>query len=152
MAFMDSILEFWDNQALTTQEGSVTNGNILDMEDGGATDAKMGFLYWNLVIGTTATGLQSGGYFQLMTSDSATFASGSKLETVIASIGSNEDPRAVGEFAKGARFSTQIPLEQLKRYVQIEWIPISEAAGAMRVDSWMGMEPVSPLNTQKEPT
>ena len=150
--FMDSILEFWDGQALTTQEGSRTNGNILDLEADGATNAQLGFIYWNLTVGTAAGGLDSGGYFQLMTSDSATFASGSKLETVIASIGSNEDPRAVGEFAAGARFSIQVPLEVLKRYVQVEFIPISEAASALVVNSWLGMEPVSPLNIQKEPT
>ncbi len=158
MAFMDSILEFWDGQALTVQEESRTNGNILDLEvdtAGGSlvnTDSQLGFLYWNLTVGTAAGGLGNGGYFQLMTSDSATFASGSKLETVIGSIGSNEDPRAVGEFAAGAKFSQQIPLQVLKRYVQLEWIPISEAASALVVNSWLGMEPVSPLNIQKEPT
>ena len=45
MSFMDSILEFWDGQALTAQEESRTNGNILDMETNGATDAQLGFLF-----------------------------------------------------------------------------------------------------------
>lgn len=151
MSFMDSILEFWDGQALTVQEESRTNGNIFDMESGGAvdvTDAQMGFLYYNLTVGTAAGGMASGAYFQIATSDSATFSSGVE---VIGGFGSNENPLFASDLAAGARFSTQIPMRQLKRYVEYEWIPINEAASGLVVNAWQGMEAIAPLNTQKEP-
>lgn len=149
MAFIDSILEFWDNQALTASEESRTNGDILDMEANGATDAQMGEIYWNLVVGTAAGGMASGGYFQLVTSDSATFASGNE---VVAAMGSDEDPLSAADLAAGARFSLQVPLRTLKRYVEVEFRVVNESASALVVDSWMGMEPIGDLNTQKEPT
>ncbi len=149
MAFMDSILEFWDGQALTVQEESRTNGDILDLEADGATNAQLGFIYWNLIVSTGAGGLDSGGYFQLVTSDSVTFASGVEA---VASFGSARDPLLVADMAANARFSAQVPLRPMKRYVEVEFVPVSEAASALVVDSWMGMESVSPLNIQKEPT
>ncbi len=152
MVFMDSILEFWDGQALTVQEESRTNGNILDLETDGATLAQLGFLYWNLVIGTAAGGLDSGGYFQLVTSTSLTFVGGLGVEEVLAAFGSNENPLAVADLAKNARFSVAIPLRPAKKFVEIEFIPINQAASGLVVNSWLGMEPVSPLNIQKEPT
>ena len=149
MAFMDSIWEFWDGQALTTQEESRTNGDIQDMETNGATDSQLGFIYWNLTVGTAAGGLDSGGYFQLVTSDSETFSSGVEA---VASFGSAEDPLSASDLAANARFSTQIPLRPMKKFVEVEFIPVSEAASSLVVNSWMGMEGVSPLNIQKEPT
>lgn len=154
MAFMDSILEFWDGQVLTAQEESRTNGNILDMESDGvtaafSTDQQLGFIYWNLLVGVAAGGMASGGYFQLVTSDSATFASGVEC---IASFGSAENPLAAADLPADARFSAQVPLRAMKRYVEVEWIDVSEDASGLEVDSWMGMEPLQELNTQKEPT
>jgi len=146
---MDSILEFWDAQALTTQEESRTNGDILDLEADGATNAQLGFLFWNLTVGTAAADLDSGGYFQLVTSDSATFASGVEA---VAAFGSARDPLAASDLPAQAKFSAQVPLRVMKRYVEVEFVPVSEAASALVVNSWMGMEPVSPLNIQKEPT
>ena len=149
MAFMDSILELWDGQALTVQEESRTNGNILDLEADGATNAQLGFIFLNLTVGTAAGGLDSGGYFQLVTSDSATFSSG--VESM-GFAGSVENPLAVGDLAANARFAMEVPLRVMKRYIEIEFIPISEAASALVVNAYFGMEPVCPLNIQKEPT
>jgi hypothetical protein len=153
MAFIDSILEFWDAKALTGAEESRSTGNILDMETDGATDAKMGFLWWNLLVSTAEDGtMTSGGYFQLVTSDSATFATGSGGEQVIGSFGSGQDPLFAAQLVAGARFSLAVPLRVLHKYVEVEFIIISQSAGSLVIDSWMGMEPLSPLNTQKEPT
>lgn len=152
--FMDSILEFWDAQALTASEESRTNGNILDMESDGvtaafSTDQQVGFIYWNLLVSTGAGGMASGAYFQLVTSDSATFASGVEAFGVF---GSDEDPLAAADLVANARFSMQIPLRVLKRYVEVEFRVVNESASALVVDSWLGMESLMPLNIQKEPT
>lgn len=155
---MDSILEFWDARALTGSEESRTGGNILDMESDGvntafSTDQKMGFLWWNLLVSTAEDGSASSGmYFQLVTSDSATFATGTGGEQVIGAIGSDEDPLFAAQLIAGARFSISIPLRVLHRYVEVEFRVVTQSAGALVVDSWMGMEPLSDLNTQKEPT
>lgn len=150
--FMDSILEFWDAQALTAQEESRTNGNILDLETNGAIDAQLGFLWWNLIVSTAAGGMASGGYFQLVTSDSETFATGAGGEQVLGSFGSAENPLFAAQLVAGARFSLAVPLFVCHKYVEAEWIDVSEDASGLVVDSWMGMEPLSPLNTQKEPS
>ena len=157
MAFMDSIWEFWDGQALTAQEESRTNGNIIDLESDGvtaafSTDQQLGFLWWNLLVSTAAGGMDSGGYFQMVTSDSATFATGSGGEQVLGSFGSNENPLFAAQLPANARFSLSVPLYVCHRYLEIEWIDVSEDASGLTVDSWMGMEPIGPLNTQKEPT
>ncbi len=153
MAFMDSILEFWDAQALTASEESRTNGDILDMETDGATDAQLGFIWWNLLVSTAEDGTASSGlYFQLVTSDSATFATGTGGEQVIGAFGSDEDPLFAAQLVAGARFSLAVPLRVLHKYVEVEMRVVSQSAGSLVVDSWMGMEPLSDLNTQKEPT
>jgi len=151
--FMDSILEFWDAQALTSAEESRTNGNILDMETYGATDAQLGFLWWNLAVSTAEDGtLTSGGYFQLVTSDSETFATGTGGEQVLGSFGSAENPLFTAQLVAGARFSLAVPLYVLHKYVECEWLIVSQSAGDLVVDSWLGMEPLSDLNIQKEPS
>lgn len=158
MAFMDSILEFWDAQALTVTEESRTNGDILDMESDGvtssfSTDQQMGFLFWNLIVSTAAADLDSGGYFQMVTSDSETFATGSGGEQVIGAFGSAVNPLFIAQLIAGTRLSLGIPPGYiLHRFVEIEFIAVSEAAASLVVDSWIGMEPAWPLNTQKEPT
>ncbi len=152
MGFMDSKWEFWDAQALTAQEESRTNGNIVDLETDGATDAQLGFLWWNLLVGVAAADMASGGYFQLVTSDSETFVTGTGGEQVLGSFGSNENPLFAAQLVKGARFSLGVPLFVCHKYLEVEWIDISEDASALTVDSWMGLEPLSPLNTQKEPS
>ena len=156
MAFIDSILEFWDSSDgdfLTGSEESRTNGDILDLEADGATDAQMGFLWWNLTVKTVPTGMSSGGYFQLVTSDSETFATGTGGEQVIAAVGSDDLPLFIAQLPAGAKFSLAVPLRVLHRYTEVEWRVVSDSAGgSFAVDSWMGMEPVGPLNTQKEPS
>ena len=149
MAFMDSIWEYWDAQALTASEESRTNGNMQDLETNGATDSQLGFTYWNLVVSTGAGGMASGGYFQLVTSDAADFSSGVE---VLGAFGSEADRLAAADLVANARFSMQIPLRAAKKYVETEWRVVSEAASALVVDSWQGMESASPLNIQKEPT
>ena len=156
--FMDSILEFWDAESLTASEESRTSGNILDMESDGvtaafSTDQQMGFLWWNLLVSTAEDGSASAGvYFQLVTSDSATFATGTGGEQVIGAFGSDDLPLFAAQLFEGARFSLAVPLRVLHRYVEVEFRIVTQSAGALVVDSWMGMEPLSPLNTQKEPT
>ena len=154
MAFMDSILEFWDGEDLSggSQE-SRTAGNMFDMETYGATDAQMGFLWWNLLVSTAEDGTASSGlYFQLVTSDSATFVTGTGGEQVIGAFGSDADPLFAAQLVAGARFSLAVPLRVLHKYVEVEMRVHTQSAGSLVVDSWMGMEPLSPLNTQKEPT
>lgn len=151
--FMDAILEFWDAQGLTAAEESRTNGNILDMEADGAVDAQLGFLWWNLVVSTAEDGTASSGlYFQLVTSDSLTFSTGTGGEQVIGAFGSDADPLFAAQLQIDARFSLAVPLRVLHRYVEAEMKIVSQSAGSLVVDSWLGMEPVSPLNIQKEPT
>ena len=153
MAFMDSILEFWDAEALTTDEESRISGNIFDLETYGASDSQLGFLWWNLLVSVAEDGtMTSGGYFQLVTSDSATFATGSGLDQVIGSFGSADLPLFAAQLQIGARFSLAVPLRIMHKYVEVEFLKISQSAGGLTVDSWLGMEPVSPLNIQKEPT
>lgn len=153
MSFIDSNVEIWDAQALTVQEESVTNGDILDLETNGAVDAQLP-LWFNLLIGVSEDGTcTSGGYFQIVTSDTITFDAGSGAEQVIASIGSADLPLLTADLAAGKAYSVQVPTKLLHKYVEVEWVPISQAAGAMYVDAWFGMEPLSrPMNIQKEPS
>ncbi len=153
MSFVDSNLEIWDSQALTSQEESVTNGNILDLETYGATDAQLP-LWLNILIGVAEDGTcTSGGYFQIVTSDAVGFDTGSGAEQVIASIGSYDLPLLTADLAKGKAYSVQVPTKLLHKYVELEWVPKSQSAGSMEVDAWFGMEPLSrPMNIQKEPS
>lgn len=154
MSFIDSILELWDAQALTASEESRTNGDMLDMEEDGAVDAILDVLWLNILISTSEDGTcVSGGYFQLVTSDSATFATGSGGEQAIGCIGSHDLPLLTADLAAGKAYSIAIPTRVLHRYVELEWRVVSESAGAMVVDAWLGKEPLSrPMNTQKEPS
>lgn len=154
MSFLDSKFELWDDQALTAQEESRTNGNMFDMEENGAADAQIGYAFLNISIGVSEDGTcSSGGYFQLVTSDSATFATGSGGEQAIACIGSAVDPLFTADLAAGKKYSISVPRRILHRYVELEWVPVSQSAGAMKVDAWFGMEDIAhPMNIQKEPT
>lgn len=149
MSFMDSRWVFWDNQTLTVAEESRSNGNLMDMEEDGATDDMLDRLFWNTKVGTAFAGLASGLVLELLTSDSATFASGVKC---IAAIGSAAYPLAIADIVAGAEFSISVPTRVLHKYLEARFVPVSEAASAGKLDSWMGMEPLSPKKIQKEPT
>ena len=154
MSFIDSILELWDGQALTAQEESRTNGDMLDMEEDGAVDGILDRLWLNILIKTSEDGTcVSGGYFQLVTSDSATFATGSGGDQAIGCIGSADLPLLTADLAAGKAYSICVPTRVLHRYVELEWVPVTESAGAMAVDAWFGTHPLSrPMNIQKEPS
>jgi len=154
MSFMDSKFELWDGQALTASEESITNGNVFDMEEDGATDGMLDRVWLNILIGTSEDGTcTSGGYFQLVTSDEAAFDGGSGAEQAIGCIGSDDLPLLTADLAKGKAYSIAVPTRILHKYVEVEWRVVSQSAGAMTVDAWLGMEPLSrPMNIQKEPT
>jgi len=150
MSFIDSNLELWDDQALTASEESRTNGDKLDMEENGATDAQLDRLFFNVLIGTAFAGMASGARIELWTSDSATFASG---VDVIASFGSEDNPLSAADLAAGEAFSVSVPTKQLKRYVQANFDAVNEEASAGKLGAWLGMEPIQrPMNIQKEPS
>jgi hypothetical protein len=154
MSFLDSKLEIWDDNALTAQEESRTNGEILDLEAYGASDSQLN-LWFNLLVGTAEDGTfnATGGYFQIVTSDSPTFATGSGAEQCVGSIGSADLPLLTADLAKGKAYSVGFPMRLLHRYVEVEFIPASTSAGALKVDAWFGLEPLSrPANIQKEPS
>lgn len=153
MSFIDSTVELWDGQALTAQEESLTNGDFLDMEEDGGADAQLP-LWLNILIKTSEDGTcTSGGYFQLVTSDTVTFDAGSGAEQAIACIGSADLPLLTADLAAGKAYSVAVPTRLLHKYVELEWVPVSQSAGAMEVDAWLGMEPLSrPMNVQKEPS
>ncbi len=153
MSFLTLIEEIWDNQALTAAEKSHTNGNILDLElpnnIPALVDNALGFVYLNIIVGTSAGGMASGAHFDLLSSDSATFASGNR---VLAAIGTDDDPLSAADLAAGERFSVQVPHRILHKYVGLSWNVVNESASALKVDAWFGMAPVQAVKTQKEPT
>ncbi len=154
MSFMDKRWEIWDGEDLSggSQE-SRTAGNMFDLEEFGATDSQLGFLWWNLIVKTAEDGTASSGlYFQLVTSDSATFATGTGGEQVIGAFGSAQDPLFAAQLVAGAQFSLAVPTRVLHKYLEAEMVLVGGTANALVVSSWMGMEPLSPLNIQKEPT
>jgi len=152
MSFMDSKLVFWDGQALTVAEESITNGNVLDMEQYGATDAQLGFLWLNILVSVAAGGMASGAYFQFVTSDAAAFDDGSGAEQAIGCIGSANLPLFAADLAAGTRLSIAVPTRVLDKYLEVEFVPVSEAATGLTVDAWLGTEPIGDIVTQKEPT
>lgn len=153
MSFMDTQWELWDAQALTASEESRTNGNMFDLETDGAPDSQTGFLWWNMIVSTAEDGtMTSGGYFQIVTSDTVTFDAGSGAEQVVAAFGSADLPLFAAQLIAGARFSLAFPTRILHKYLEAEFRVVTQSAGALVVDSWFGLEPLSDLNIQKEPT
>lgn len=149
MSIMDSRWQFWDDQALTTAEKSHTNGNVIDLEEYGVTDESLAHnLIFNIKVGTGFTGMASGVMISLITSDSASFASGNQC---IISFGSTSVPILVAELAAGAVFSASRHIFNLKKYLGAFWEPVSEAGATGKLDCWAGLEPLSPLKVQKAP-
>ena len=153
MSFMDSRWELWNNQALTVTEESRTNGNMFDLEEDGTTDESIGDKLWfNLMVGTAFTTLTQGCYFTIITSDSATFATGSGGEQSIGGFGSEDYPLFIANLTAGARFSLAFPRYNLKKYLEVVFVAVSTAAGAGNVDAWFGMESLSEPKLQKSPS
>jgi len=74
MSFIDSRWEIWDNQALTVEEESRTNGNVFDLEEDGVTDESISQNLWlNVQVGTAFATLTEGCYIAILTSDNADF-------------------------------------------------------------------------------
>jgi hypothetical protein len=150
MSFLTLIEEIWDNQALTTAEYSHTNGNIMDMELSGnipaLVDNQLGYIWCNILVGVAAGGMASGGHFDILTSDSATFGSGRRI---LAAIGTDDDPLLAADLAAGNNFSVQVPTRVLHRYVGIGWNVVNEAASGLTVDAWFGPHAIQNVKTQK---
>ncbi len=150
MSAIDGKWEIWDNQALTVAEESRTNGNMLDLEEDGVTDDQISQGLWlNILVGTAFTTLTEGWSIQVLNSDSATFATGSLLDWCIGAIGSYEFPYPVAELALGKVHSIAMPKSDLKKYLELKFIPKSAAAGAGRLDAWFGLQPIGPRKIQK---
>lgn len=153
MSWIDSRWELWDSQDLTVTEESRTNGNSLDLEENGATDESIGDKLWfNLIVETAFTTLTEGAYFTVINSDSATFATGSGGEQSLGGFGSEDYPLLIANLAAGKRFSIAFPRYNLMRYLEAVFVAVNTAAGAGRVSAWFGLEPLSELKVQKNPT
>ena len=151
MSIMNYLDQVWDNQALTITEESRTNGNMFDLEENGVTDSSIsGFLWFNLQIGTLFSTLTQGCYFSIITSDSATFASGN---VCLGALGSAAYPIAVTEMTAKARWSIAFPRWSLHKYLEAVFTAVNTAAGGGTVDAWFALEPLCPTGRlQKMPS
>jgi len=149
MSMIDTKWEIWDNQALTITEESRTNGGMKDLEEDGVTDESIGENLWfNVKVGTAFTTLTEGCYITVITSDSATFASGVKC---LGAIGCEDYPILVTELVAGAEFSIAFPRWKLYKYLEAVFVAINSAAGAGTLDAWFGLAPLAPVKVQKFP-
>jgi len=155
MSFLDAICVFMDNDALTDAQEAHNADNYLDLETSdeddataiiGEIDKQLGTVYWNTMIGTIGTA-GAGMYLKLITSDAKTFTS----PQVLASIGDAADMYGFAAWPAGKCWSIQIPLKKCLRFLGVEFCETTDAV-ALTVDSWLGMEPIQELNTQKYPT
>jgi hypothetical protein len=150
MSAIDSRWEVWDNKALTSALHSYTAENFFDLEENGVTDDDISQGLWlNIQVGTAFTTLTQGWSIQVLNSDSATFATGSLADRCIAAIGSNEYPMPVAELAAGKVHSIAMPRQNLFKYLELYWKPVSAAAGAGNLDAWFGLQPLSIRKMQK---
>lgn len=146
MSFLDAICVFMDNDALTDVQAAHEADNFLDLETYGEADKMIGPVYWNTMIGTVGTN-GVGMYLKLITSDGNTFAS----PVVIAGIGDAADPFGYADWPAGKCWSIQIPTQKLLKFLGVEFVETTNAV-ALKIDSWLGMEPLSEQNLQKFPT
>jgi hypothetical protein len=150
MSFMDSRLEVWDNEALTSDKHSFTADNFFDMEEDGVTDESLSDSLWlNVQVGTAAGGMASGAILSVLTSDAVDFSSGL---ICLAALGSVVAPLTAAQLTAKARFSLAFPKWNLHKYLEVHWDAISEAATSLTVDVWFGLEPLAPLKVQKAPS
>ena len=143
--------ELWDNQALTVAEYSHTNGTLIDLEENGVTDTMLPIeLRLNMQVGTAFATLTSGVMIHVITSDSATFASGN---IPLVGLGGTTNPLPVASLTAKARFSLAFHAFALKKYLGVYWEPVSEAASAGTLDAWFAPYVLSPCGrTQKMPS
>lgn len=144
---MTRLETFWDNHSLTSSEESRTNGNHLDLETYGDTDVQIDNLFWNTQI-TEDFVDGVGMYLKLITSDSATFATGVE---VIAAIGDAADPFAAADWPAGKKWSLKIATRKLKKYVEVEFVETT-GASAGKVTSGLGVSAFAERPTQRGPT
>ena len=150
MSAMDLKWVVWDNQALTSVEVSHTNGTLLDLEEDGVTDEMIGnTLFCNLQVGTAFATLTSGVMIHVITSDSATFASGN---IPLVGLGCTTYPMPAASLVAGAKFSLSFQFYKLHKYLGIVWEPKSEAATAGTLDAWFGLSPLGATKQQKFPS
>ena len=146
---LDSRWKIWDNQALTVAELSHTNGNFLDLEEGGVTDESLPIeLVLDIEVGTTFGGMASGVMIQVITSDSATAASG---QLAMMGIGCTAYPILVAELVAGARFSVSAQVYNLNKYLFVSWEPVSQAGSSGTLDVWFGTHALTQPKVQKFP-
>lgn len=149
MSFIDSRWEIWDNQALTVEEESRTNGNVFDLEEDGVTDESISQNLWlNVQVGTAFATLTEGCYIAILTSDNADFSADVRC---IGAIGCEDYPILVTELTAGAVFSIAVCAYTLNKYLELLFEPISSAASAGALDAWFGLEPLSPLKVMRHP-
>ena len=149
MSMIDTKWEIWDNQALTVTEESRTNGNMLDLEEDGVTDESISDQLWlNIRVGTVFATLTSGCYIAVISSDSATFASGWICP---AAIGSEDYPLTAAQLIAGAEFSIAFPRWNLHKYLEVVFVAINQAASGGTLDAWFGLAPLAPVKVQKYP-
>lgn len=155
MSFIDSICVFMDNDALTDVQEAHAADKYLDLETSdeddstaiiGEIDKQLGMVYWNTMIGTIGTD-GVGMYLKLITSDAKTFTS----PVVLASIGDAADPFGYADWPAGKCWSIQIPMKRCLRFIGVEFVETTDAV-ALKVDSWLGMEPLTEQNIQKYPS
>ena len=150
MSFMDANWVVWDAQALTITEESRTNGNMFDLEENGVTDESIADTLWfNLQVSTVFSTLTEGCHFSIITSDSATFASGN---VCLAALGSEDYPILPAEMTAGARWSIAFPKWKLHKYLEVVFVAVNTAAGGGAVDAWFGLNPLCPPKVQKAPS
>jgi hypothetical protein len=141
---------FWDAQALTTEEFSHTNGNLIDLEEDGVTDESIDInLVFNIRVATAFTGLTEGCYIAIVTSDSATFASGN---VAIVALGAEDAPILPAVMTAGAGWTIACQPYGLGKYLGVLFEPISTAASAGALDVYGGLaSDVPPMKRQKAP-
>lgn len=138
--FMDSTLVLSDNQSVAA---SAISSNTLNLGDLGDSYRQLGYVYINVVCGTTVVGDKL--TIKVVTSASApTDDSGTILLTT--------------EWASGLALagttllSAQIPLAICSQYVGIYYVDAGSIS-AGNVDAWIGMEPVNQtLKIQNQPS
>lgn len=149
--FIDSRWVIWDAKALTSDVHSYTAENFLDLEEDGVTDESLPDNLWlNVQVGVAAGGMNSGAILSVLTSDSATFASGN---ICLGALGSVIAPLTAAMLTAKARFSLAFPKYALHKYLELHWDAISEAASSLTVDAWFAPYSLSPVGRlQKAPS
>jgi hypothetical protein len=135
---MDSKLELSDNQSVAA---SAISTNILDLGDLSDDQRQLGYVYINVLCGTTVLG--DALTIHVVTEATApTDTTGEILATTWASTTATSGTTLL---------AVQIPLKKCLRYVGIYYTD-GGSISAGNVDAWMGLEPVNEtLKIQQRP-